>query len=117
MHIVHFNRLRSAPFLVIILVLLVVFAQQTAWAVHPIIRPIQTNGGNINQTYLYGEGGVHRGVDWIHPTGTAAYAIANGTVVAVREDVADNTYPANRQFGNYVMIRHSNNTHWDRTAG
>jgi hypothetical protein len=117
MRMSRFNRLRFAPFLVMMLVLLLVVAQQQAWAVHPVIRPIQTNGGNINQTYLYGEGVVHRGVDWSHPTGTAVYAIANGTVVAVREDTADNTYPANRQFGNYVMVRHTNNTHWDRTAG
>ena len=117
MHMIRFNRLRFAPFLVLILVLLVVFAQQQAWALHPVIRPIQTNGGNINQTYLYGEGNVHRGVDWIHPTGTSVYAIANGTVVAVLETIQDGTYPFNQQFGNYVMIRHSNNTHWDRTAG
>jgi hypothetical protein len=102
------------------LVLLLVFAQQQAWAVHPVIRPIQTNGGNINQTYLYGESSgssQHRGVDWIHPTGTSVYAIANGTVVAVRENIGDNTNPSNSEFGNYVMIRHSNDTHYDRTAG
>ncbi|MEZ4712577.1 MAG: M23 family metallopeptidase [Caldilineaceae bacterium] len=79
---------------------------------------MQLNGGVINQTYLYGEQSgtnLHRGIDVLHPDGTTVNAIANGRVVALRSNNADNTFVTGQEFGNYVMIRHTK-SHWDGSA-
>ena len=77
-------------------------------------RPITYDGGRINQGYLWGEGDPgHRGVDFSYGLGTRVYAIADGTVVDLREDIGNGTGSG---FGNYVMIRHDAR-HWDRTTG
>jgi len=75
-------------------------------------RPVQHNGGIVNQTYLYGEAfgsNQHRGIDILDSNGTDVYAIAAGKVVAVREYNNDGQ---GSYFGNYVMIRHTKQ-HWD----
>lgn len=73
-------------------------------------RPITTTGGKIDQLYLYGEQSgtsLHRGVDFPYNTGTAVYAAHAGRIVALRENLPDNTHPnGTQQFGNYVMMRH-----------
>lgn len=87
------------------------------YAAYSVRRPISASGGIINQLYLYGEvlgTSSHRGNDFLHGTGTNVYAISDGTVVAVRENVANDTF--RRDFGNYVMVRHIQR-HYDRTAG
>lgn len=87
------------------------------YAAYSVRRPITTNGGTINQTYLYGVqvgNDQHRGVDFPSDTGTPVYAVSDGTVVALRENIANNTFA--RNFGNYVMIRHTQRQ-FDRSAG
>ena len=87
------------------------------YAAYSIRRPITNNGGIINQFYLYGEqdgNNQHRGVDFPYSTGTAVYAVSDGTVVGLRENIANGTFAQN--FGNYVMIRHTQRQ-YDRSAG
>ncbi|MGQ9556084.1 MAG: M23 family metallopeptidase [Anaerolineae bacterium] len=89
-------------------------------AAHRGSRPVQYNGGMINQSYLYGERfwddqeqrwHEHKGVDFSYSTDTSVYAIATGMVVEVVENVPNGT---GSDFGNYVLIRHDK-MHWDKT--
>lgn len=59
-----------------------------AYAAYTGLRPL-TNG-KINQGYLYGEEDPgHKGIDFPASNGSEVKAIANGTVVALRESIAD----------------------------
>ena len=102
---------------IFILFLVMSFVVITVYAAYSVRRPVSASGGIINQLYLYGEisgNSSHRGNDFLHGTGTNVYAISNGTVVAVRENVANDTFRLD--FGNYVMVRHTQR-HFDRIAG
>jgi len=107
------NHRTISVFLVFVAMSSVVVIVHAAYSVR---RPISASGGIINQLYLYGEvlgGSSHRGSDFLHGTGTNVYAISDGTVVAVRENVANGTFRLD--FGNYVMVRHTKRN-YDRTA-
>ena len=86
------------------------------YAAHQIQRPIADSGGKINQMYLYAEefdGNTHKGVDFPYSNGTSVYAVADGTVVQMREDRPDGD--RSTAWGNFVLIRH-NQRHHDRTT-
>lgn len=70
-----------------VLVLLIVLTAQGAYINR---RPITDTGGRIHQGYLWGENGVHEGLDFPYLTGTDVYAIADGTVVDLDEDYDNN---------------------------
>jgi hypothetical protein len=79
-------------------------------------RPITYDGGRINQEYLWNavwNGIPHRGVDFTYTVGTDVYAIADGVVMDLREDIQNGEGSG---FGNYVLIRHTRG-HWNRTTG
>jgi murein DD-endopeptidase MepM/ murein hydrolase activator NlpD len=55
-------------------------------------------------------------VDLSYATGTNVYAVADGVVRQIREDIDDDTHPPDcDDWGNFVLIRH-NQKHWDRTT-
>lgn len=83
------------------------------YAAYQIRRPITDNGGAILQTYLWGEGSGHRGIDFVYPRGTDVYAVASGTVVDLDEDNEDEENES--EWGNFVLIRHDQR-HYDRTT-
>jgi hypothetical protein len=87
------------------------------YAVYWLQRPITDDGGRIRQGYLWGEDS-HHGVDFTYGFGTHVYAIADGTVVQVKEDVDNNDWPPGNNWGNFVLIRHSWDSMklWDRTS-
>lgn len=90
---------------VVVLVVLVALSEAAYWGSRPI-----TNGV-IDQWYLYGETNpqdhvtIHRGVDFPVVTGTQVYAVSDGVVVNLRQDIADGTNPY--AWGNFVLIRHN----------
>jgi murein DD-endopeptidase MepM/ murein hydrolase activator NlpD len=101
------------------IVLLVNTSYVSSW--YTTLRPISTNGGRVNQLYLYGEETEiddepvsHKGVDFSADFGTDVYAIAHGSVVDMRESVPDDNHnhtPIDTwAWGNYVVIRHSDQT-------
>ena len=98
--------------LLFVLLLVVVLPASAAYRVQ---RPITYDGGRLNQSYLYGEvfgTSTHKGVDLSYGLGTDVYAIADGTVVDLEENITNET---GSSFGNFVLIRHSAR-HWDRTT-
>lgn len=107
-----------------LLLALLLAATVPASAAYRTQRPITNDGGRLNQAYLYGEvwsAHQHKGVDLTYSFGTHVYAIADGTVVELYEDVANGTFPkegeddlpADAIWGNFVLIRHDR-SHWDR---
>lgn len=98
------------------LVLLIAVLMGYTYAAYQIRRPIADNGGKINQYYLYaGASGTntHKGIDFPYPNGTSTYAVADGTVVQLREDRPDGD--RSTTWGNFVLVRH-NQRHYDRTT-
>lgn len=93
------------------LVLVLLSTVLPLYAAYWLQRPITSDGGRIRQDYLWGEDS-HHGVDFTYGLGTNVYAIANGTVVDLREDIR---YGEGTGFGNFVLIRHSR-LFWDRTT-
>jgi hypothetical protein len=87
------------------------------YAVYWLQRPITDDGGRIRQGYLWGED-AHHGVDFSYSFGTYVYAIADGEVVQIVENVKNNEWPPNNNWGNFVLIRHSwySMKLWDRTT-
>jgi murein DD-endopeptidase MepM/ murein hydrolase activator NlpD len=91
-------------------------------AVYQIVRPVVYPYGYINQYNLYGEGDVHKGIDFPTSTNldTNVIAIADGQIVDLREseqNFCDPRDPDNycTAWGNYVLIRHTQR-HYDRTT-
>jgi murein DD-endopeptidase MepM/ murein hydrolase activator NlpD len=88
-------------------------------AAYTIYRPIDNNGGQVNQTYLWAEETeinpnewvTHKGLDFSYPTGTNVYAVADGTVIQIDEHYQNGERES--PWGNYVLIRHSQQ-HYDR---
>ena len=98
---------------VALLFLLLLATVLPAIAAYRVQRPITYDGGRLNQSYLYGEvwgTSTHKGVDFSYGLGTDVYAIADGTVVDLEENIANGT---GNSFGNFVLIRHDER-HWDR---
>ena len=111
---------RSATVVIFALTLVATLIGRSQSA-HQVERPVSNNNGQINQTYLWAtEFGtqLHRGLDFPNTIGTAAFAVANGVVIDMREDIRDGTYPANSTaFGNFILIRHNALlNHYDQTS-
>lgn len=86
------------------------------WASYEIERPVTEGGGKINQHNLYGEEhgyGPHKGVDFPALLHTPVYAVADGVVVQLRENVQNGEGSG---YGNFVLIRHDRQS-WDRVSG
>ena len=106
-----------AALITIILLFALIIAAESAYQID---RPI--NYGTINQTYLWAEeiphpinpGEVlqHKGVDFA-ANGTLVFSAADGLVVNLREDIANNQYGGSA-YGNFVLIRHYQR-HWDQS--
>lgn len=111
--VLHTKRTRSILLALVVALCIV----SVAYAAYRVRRPITSDGGIINQFYLYGEqvgNNQHRGIDFPYSTGTAVYAVADGAVVGLRESITNGTFAQN--FGNFVMIRHTQRQ-FDRSAG
>ncbi len=77
-------------------------------------RPVSRATANqIHQGYLWSESG-HRGIDFPNGLGTSVYAVADGYVVDMRENISNDSKIG--EWGNYVLLRH-NTLHYDRDAG
>lgn len=116
-------RFRLALVLLLVLLLLLLTGHLAGEAAVRVRRPILLSGGQINQSYLWGEetvlGGqtyTHRGIDFGYPAvlGTNIYAVADGIVRDKVENLPDNEH--NSTWGNYVLVEHSDR-HFDRTTG
>jgi hypothetical protein len=110
------KRFRISALIAAFLVLLMVPLIGDIDAAYQIRRPIIDNGGKINQYYLYAEesgGSTHKGIDFPYPNGTSVYAVADGTVVQLREDRPDGD--RGTAWGNFALVRH-NQRHYDRTS-
>jgi murein DD-endopeptidase MepM/ murein hydrolase activator NlpD len=94
-------------------VLLILVFVGYGFAAYRIQRPITYNGGVILQTYLWGEGSGHRGIDFVCPLDTAVYAVASGTVTDLEETRPDGDRVS--QWGNFVLVQHDQR-HYDRTT-
>lgn len=117
----HFTPIYSKVRLVglFIFIALSMIAADSLQAAYRIGRPVGAADEPINQYYLYGEGtAVHKGLDWSWAGwGDNIYAVANGTVMQVVENRADNCHPpACAAWGNYVLIQHDEQ-HFDRASG
>jgi len=98
-------------------VLLILVFIGYGYAAYRIQRPITETGGVINQTYLWaGEwnGATHKGVDFSYALDTDVYAVADGTVVDLRDNLPDGDETTD--WGNFVLIQHDKR-HFDRTTG
>jgi murein DD-endopeptidase MepM/ murein hydrolase activator NlpD len=76
-------------------------------------RPIGEHAVNwIDRTYPYGatNGGrlqVHHGVEFVNPTGTLIFAVADGTVYYAGDDLTTMFGPITNYYGNVVVIQHN----------
>ena len=99
-----------------VLVAVILLLLGPAHAAVQVQRPITDTGGRIDQTYLWGtlydNLGPHKGLDFPYGAGIHVHAIADGTVVNLREDLASGQ---GSKLGNFVLIRHTI-LHWDRTV-
>jgi len=95
-----FQRRRTGFALLALILVMITVSVAIVRAAYSVQRPI-TNG-KIDQWYLYGEDG-HKGVDFPANEGTDVYAVADGVVMDIRENVANGT---GDDFGNFVLIRH-----------
>jgi len=88
------------------------------YAAYQTTRPIaEGTFGYINQTNKYGEGAVHKGVDFPAALDTDVIAIADGIVQQVEENFQDACAPpACPDFGNFILVRQTRQ-HYDRTTG
>ncbi|NPV57980.1 MAG: M23 family metallopeptidase [Anaerolineae bacterium] len=87
-----------------------------SWCVYsfetPFIRPISVDyNQRVDLSYRYGstqEGKrkVHKGVEFINPTGTPVHAIGNGTVIVAETDHFVRYGPVIDFYGNLVIIEH-----------
>ncbi len=110
------KQFRISVLIAAFLVLLMAALIGDIYAAYQIRRPITDNGGKINQYYLYAEesgGSTHKGIDFPYPNGTSVYAVADGTVVQLREDRPDGD--RSTAWGNFALVRH-NQRHYDRTS-
>ncbi len=98
-------------------VLLILVSIGYGYAAYRVQRPITDTGGVINQSYLWAEelgGSTHKGVDFSYGLGTDVYAVADGTVVNLRENLPNGDVTT--AWGNFVLIQHDQ-FHYDRTYG
>ena len=113
-------RARRAALLLAAIALVVTAAH--IYAAYQTTRPIVEGvWGYIRQDYLYGEGAVHKGVDFPAALDTDVIAIADGVVQQVEEGIPDECAPPNplcpnQSFGNFILVRHTRQ-HYDRTTG
>ncbi len=93
-----------------LLVLLAVVSQ--IYGAHLNERPVSNNVNQIYQDYLWAESG-HRGVDFPNEIGTSVFALADGYIVDMRENIDNNLKIG--EWGNFVLLRHTRR-HYDRES-
>ena len=116
------SRLRRLALLLVTMTLAAIVTR--ADATYRITSPISATDGHIRQDYLYGivfGGPPHKGADYPVLTDTYFYAVADGIVVQVKQDVDNDCHPPDQRcpldaFGNFVLIRHYQR-HYNRTTG
>lgn len=114
------RRMQRSAFVILsalTLTLSIVAASQSAYQGR---RPVSNGDGQILQTYLWAtEFGTeqHRGLDFPNTFGTDVLAVADGVVVDLEEGIPDGTFPGGREWGNFVLIRHSDGKNYDQTTG
>ena len=116
----HSSFRHTRPVVLMLTVLALLMTIASVYAAYQTTRPI-TEGtyGYINQYNLYGEGSIHKGVDFPAALDTDVIAVADGVVRDVNEEGVDDCrvgQPSCSYFGNYILVRHTRQ-HYDRTTG